>query len=825
MEFFKKHNITILCLTLIICLSSLATYNYFHQKEILLQQLNVDTDNIVKSVSSSISKFTAIKDLMNIQDLIKNISLKLDIFEFRYMDKDGTILNSMFKEEIGQKFERPNFDITDKKSLGKFYEDERDMTKVLAVSYPVNRGEEIVGIIDLAVDISEFNSASREVRETALRRMETDVTNLVNSVASSVLTSLSIFETVDFLDFLANFVKSTENIVEVALLDKDGKVLVSSNPDRAGKDLGKKLAEPQRGFLTEKGRDAYRIIDLVNPSKSDGIHLMLLMDATSYVSNVRQLLVTAIATSLFTILFALTIAYSIYRINLERAKKENARLESKVRERTKEIGDILDNVGQGILTVSEDLIVNPEYSLISEKIFEKKPAGEPLAGLLYQTGEGVKSFIDWAKLFFDPNKLISVDGIIEIAEKEMKIKAGNKIKTLHVEYRPIYGEDAKTVKKIMAVLTDITSQKEMEAKSAREREEHEQVVKILRDQDSFFSFLEESRKIISEAEAILGELLEKQENHDPLVNQLFRGMHTIKGTAAVFSIRHVSSLAHEIENHFNEIRQRKREVSPELVKELREQLQRLFDGLEGVVATLAQLVGGAFGAGHKVVKIKEEKIHAFQQMLETMDGLREARPLILRSFKELMKVPIGRAFRKFPDMAKTTAEKLGKEVQLEIRGGDLEIEKELEGVLAAPMMHIIRNSVDHGIEDPSDRAMLEKPEKGSVIVECGRENGHIVVRVKDDGKGIDPDEIKKVAVRKGFISEAEVASLSDHEAICLIFHPGFSSKEEATDLSGRGVGMDVVKTEVEKIGGSVELASEVLKGSTITLRLPEHIRT
>ncbi|MBI5186222.1 MAG: response regulator [Nitrospinae bacterium] len=337
MEFFKKHNITILCLILIICLSSLTTYNYFHQKEILLQQLNVDTDNIVKSVSSSISKFTAIKDLMNIQDLIKNISLKLDIFEFRYMDKDGTILNSMFKEEIGQKFERPNFDIADKKSLGRFYEDERDMTKVRAVSYPVNRGEETVGIIDLAVDISEFNSASAEVRKAALKRMETDVTNLVNSVASSVLTSLSIFETVDFLDFLANFVKSTENIVEVALLDKGGKVLVSSNPDRAGKALGKELAEPQRGFLTEKGRDAYRIIDHVDPARPEGIHLMLLMDATSYVSNARQLLVTAIATAFFTILFALTIAYSIYKINLERAKKENARLESKVRERTTEL--------------------------------------------------------------------------------------------------------------------------------------------------------------------------------------------------------------------------------------------------------------------------------------------------------------------------------------------------------------------------------------------------------------------------------------------------------------------------------------------------------
>ncbi len=379
MEFFKKHNLTILCLTLIICLSSLAAYNYFHQKEILLQQLNVDTDSIVQSVTSSITKFTAIKDLMNIQDLIKNISLKLDIFEFRYLDKDGIILNSMFIEEIGEKFERPNFDLSDPKNLGRFYQDERDMTNVLAISYPVKGGGQVLGIIDLAVDISEFDYTSEEVKEASVLRMQTDVNNLLNAISSSVLSSLSIFETVDFFDFLNAFIKSTENIVEVALLNKEGQVMVSSNPERAGKELGKEITDIQRGFLVENGRDVYRIIDHIDPKQPEGNHLMLLMDATSYVANVRQMLLTAIAVSLFTIVFALTIAYSIYRINLERAKKENLRLETMVKERTKELKKAnerlkeLDQVKSDFLSTVSHELRTPLTSVVGfAKIIKKK---------------------------------------------------------------------------------------------------------------------------------------------------------------------------------------------------------------------------------------------------------------------------------------------------------------------------------------------------------------------------------------------------------------------------------------------------------------------
>ncbi len=344
MEFIKKHNIFIFCFFLILCLSSLAFYNYISQKRVLLHQLSIDTENVHKSVSSSINKFSAIKDTLGIQHLLKSISLELDIFEFRYMNKDGVILNSMFAKEIGGKFQRPDFDPLDPKNLGRFYQDIRDMTNVLAIFHPVKRGKELIGIIDLAVDISEFEYSSEEGKSAALLRMRTDVYNLVNAISTSILNSLSVFETVDFSDFLESFLKSSESILEVAILNREGKVEVSTNLDRRGKRLGVEFTISQRGFTAEKGKDIYRIIGHVNPNDPEGSHLMLLIDATLYVANLQKLFFTAVATTLLTILFSLTITYSIYRINLERTKKENIRLEEMVKERTTELSEANENL-------------------------------------------------------------------------------------------------------------------------------------------------------------------------------------------------------------------------------------------------------------------------------------------------------------------------------------------------------------------------------------------------------------------------------------------------------------------------------------------------
>ena len=183
-------------------------------------------------------------------------------------------------------------------------------------------------------------------------------------------------------------------------------------------------------------------------------------------------------------------------------------------------------------------------------------------------------------------------------------------------------------------------------------------------------------------------------------------------------------------------------------------------------------------------------------------------------------VPVSTVFQRFPRLVRDLSKKLGKKVKLIIEGEETEADKNVIEALADPLIHIIRNSLDHGIELPEERVAKGKPEIGTIILRAKQEADQVVIEVIDDGRGIDPEKLKLKAYEKGLISEEQLKKMKDTEALNLIFLPGLSTKEVASDLSGRGVGMDVVKTTVEKFGGSVSVKSTLDKGTVITLSLP-----
>lgn len=183
-------------------------------------------------------------------------------------------------------------------------------------------------------------------------------------------------------------------------------------------------------------------------------------------------------------------------------------------------------------------------------------------------------------------------------------------------------------------------------------------------------------------------------------------------------------------------------------------------------------------------------------------------------------VPIDVVFRKFPRMVRDISRNLGKEVELEVRGEDTELDKTVVEEIGDPLVHLVRNSLDHGIEAPEIRAAQGKPRKGKIRLEACQEGDYIIVRVIDDGAGIDPERIARKAVEKGFLTPERVQAMSTREILNLIFLPGFSTAERVTDVSGRGVGMDVVCTNLKRLNGVVELDSSVGRGSTVTLKLP-----
>ncbi|MCR6570940.1 hybrid sensor histidine kinase/response regulator [Campylobacter insulaenigrae] len=182
--------------------------------------------------------------------------------------------------------------------------------------------------------------------------------------------------------------------------------------------------------------------------------------------------------------------------------------------------------------------------------------------------------------------------------------------------------------------------------------------------------------------------------------------------------------------------------------------------------------------------------------------------------------PIAKVFNKFPRVVRDLGRELGKQMELEISGEETELDKSIVEEIGDPIMHMIRNSCDHGIEDPATRVANGKPEKGTVNLKAYNEGNHIVVEITDDGKGLDADALKIKAIEKNLITEREADQMTDKEAFTLIFKPGFSTAAKITNVSGRGVGMDVVKTNIEKLNGVIEVDSELGKGTVMKLKIP-----
>ena len=182
--------------------------------------------------------------------------------------------------------------------------------------------------------------------------------------------------------------------------------------------------------------------------------------------------------------------------------------------------------------------------------------------------------------------------------------------------------------------------------------------------------------------------------------------------------------------------------------------------------------------------------------------------------------PIGRLFQKYPRIARDLARNLGKDVELVLNGEETEIDKTMIEDLSDPIIHLIRNAVDHGVEPLAERREAGKPDKSIVRLEARQEGDHILINVADDGKGMDAEKIRAKAVERGLISDEEANTMDDRQSYNLIFLPGFSMAAQVSDVSGRGVGMDVVRTNIQKLNGSIEIRAQAGKGTTFIISLP-----
>lgn len=235
-----------------------------------------------------------------------------------------------------------------------------------------------------------------------------------------------------------------------------------------------------------------------------------------------------------------------------------------------------------------------------------------------------------------------------------------------------------------------------------------------------------------------------------------------------------------------------------------------------------------------LLNLASEMVLAKNQLFRSIDSHRKSIPGIEPIFQNINHIttnlqekimqtrmqPISNVFNKFPRIIRELSKKLGKEIHLDMEGVEVELDKSIIEALGDPLTHLIRNAVDHGLETPDDREKQGKKREGTVILKAYHEGGYVNIDIIDDGKGIDIEYIKEKALSKGFIDKLDLASMGEQDILKLLFKPGFSTAEKVTDISGRGVGMDVVKTNIEKLGGTIEIFTVLHVGTTFRLLLP-----
>lgn len=277
----------------------------------------------------------------------------------------------------------------------------------------------------------------------------------------------------------------------------------------------------------------------------------------------------------------------------------------------------------------------------------------------------------------------------------------------------------------------------------------------------------------------------------------------------------------EVEN----VEERREEESEEGSKKedsrIRKKKDRKLESIRVNIAqldTIMNLVGELVISKGRLLQIASE--YDIPELKEAVSIMDKSITSLQDEIMQIRMVKVERVFNKFPRMVRDLARKLGKKVEFVMEGLDTELDRTVLDEISDPLVHLVRNAVDHGIETPEERVAAGKSETGRIRLAAWREKNNIIIELEDDGKGLDVEKIKQKAIERGIVTQTEADSMSEDELKMLIFAPGFSTKDEATEISGRGVGMDVVKTTVERLGGSVRISSKKGVGTRIRIHLP-----
>lgn len=406
---------------------------------------------------------------------------------------------------------------------------------------------------------------------------------------------------------------------------------------------------------------------------------------------------------------------------------------------------------------------------------------------------------------------------------------------------------------------------------------------LMDDPELIQDFVAESTELLEKLDEDLV-LLESSPQDQEILNRIFRAVHTIKGTSAFLGYEELVRLCHATEEVLNKLRkgeqiatvpvlnalldaidairlQVKRLQSPEIaspdVESLEKRLESLFDEEDFLPADappkatpdiqkspaaagtahstpadqtlrirmsnideMINLVGELVIERNRLVQLYQNSGQRDESLAESIERLSQIISELQMSVLKVRMIPIEKLFRKFPRVVRNLAHQLGKKVVLHISGEDSELDKSMVDELHDPLVHILRNAVYHGIESPKEREAAGKPQEGHIFLAATHESNQLLIRIRDDGRGLQLDRIAQKALQKGLVSEQQLREMQEEELLHIIFQPGFSTAEQADEVSGRGVGLDVVHNQIKKLNGIIEVHNFPGQGCEFILKLP-----
>ncbi len=551
-----------------------------------------------------------------------------------------------------------------------------------------------------------------------------------------------------------------------------------------------------------------------------------------------------IADNFSALLFAYEKLYSQQKRLLKIGDKQLLQLNRLLRQ----IKIILDNIPVGIVIVGVEGTVQPSYSKHMHTLFDlEKISCMFIEDVLYledHREEERETFKNWLKLVFDTS--IDWDLICGIAPDIIEYDSEDGQVFYRTNYHRIIDENQSA--SLMIYLSDITERMRQRKIIQKQKTEHNfgmEIFSTLLSQNSnndTSDFIYETKKMLNSCKKIFNNIHD-EEDKAPSYNNILRLMHSIKGLSKTYGMNELARLAHSTEEVLNQLRSNKITFETGLFEGVpaSEKILGLFEVMKNLLSNAEKILQKLFKRGSGTItatreqrrdkKFDSERLDELVSLCEAVDTnnpdisqqLSEQISTIKNRVKELAFQPLDIINDRLLKIVSEVSASLNKEAELKISGDRILLSDDSHHLVISALIHLLRNSLDHGIESSEARKAAGKSLVGQIKIHTTLTDKSITILFEDDGAGIDPDAIAKKASEKGIVSRNDIETLTYEDKINMIFLPGFSSRDVTTEVSGRGVGLDVVHDSMVKLGGSVKIESEINKNTRFYLSFPTTI--